>query len=179
MSIMESINAGHATPEQTLVLFDSLAPVDTDFMLGCWQGGGFHTNHPMDGLLEAFHWHGKRFDDSESVHPLVFRTLGGNNASLNPGFMGASLWLAGKLPVPKSAAMGKCFQLLIPLMSTRKPRARLRMTGYRGKNSATMIYDQLPINDVFRKVDNNTVLGAMDLRGLARPLFFILRREQT
>ena len=27
-----------------------------------------------------------------------------------------------------------------------------------------MIYDALPINDIFRKVDDDTVLGVMDLR---------------
>jgi hypothetical protein len=43
--------------------------------------------------------------------------------------------------------------------------------------TATMSYDALPINDVFRKVDNDTVLGAMDLRGLQMPLMFVLRRE--
>jgi len=32
-----------------------------------------------------------------------------------------------------------------------------------------MCYDALPINDVFRKVDNDTVLGALDLRGLQMP----------
>jgi hypothetical protein len=40
-----------------------------------------------------------------------------------------------------------------------------------------MIYDDLPINDVFRKVDNNTVLGVMDLKGMEQPFFFVLRRE--
>jgi hypothetical protein len=40
-----------------------------------------------------------------------------------------------------------------------------------------MIYDNLPINDVFRKVDQDTVLGAMDLKGIPRPFFFVLRRE--
>ncbi len=42
-------------------LFDSLEPVDVGFMIGNWKGEGFHTNHPMDGLLEAYHWYGKRF----------------------------------------------------------------------------------------------------------------------
>jgi hypothetical protein len=51
------------------------------------------------------------------------------------------------------------------------------MTTYRGKSSATMIYDQLPINDVFRKIDQNTALGLMDLKGVKQPFFFILRRE--
>ncbi len=51
------------------------------------------------------------------------------------------------------------------------------MTSYRGKSSATMIYDQLPINDVFRKIDQDAVFGVMDLKGMKSPFFFILRRE--
>ncbi len=42
-----------------------------------------------------------------------------------------------------------------------------------------MIYDQLPVNDVFRKLDDNhddTVIGAMDLRGSRKPFFFVLTR---
>ncbi len=40
-----------------------------------------------------------------------------------------------------------------------------------------MIYDQLPINDVFRKLDDNTVMGVMDNKILMDPFFFKLRRE--
>ena len=40
-----------------------------------------------------------------------------------------------------------------------------------------MIYDSLPINDVFRKVDEDCVLGAMDMRFTPQPFFFVLRRE--
>ena len=43
------------------------------------------------------------------------------------------------------------------------------MTEYRGVVSATMIYDSLPIIDIFRKVDDDTVLGAMDLRFTPQP----------
>lgn len=46
-----------------------------------------------------------------------------------------------------------------------------------------MIYDQLPINDVFRRLDGvagaDAVIGAMDLRGLTRPYFFVLRRDDS
>jgi hypothetical protein len=63
------------------------------------------------------------------------------------------------------------------MLRTDQPKARLRMTEYRGVVSATMIYDSLPINDIFRKVDDHTVLGAMDLRFAPQPFFFILRRE--
>jgi hypothetical protein len=51
------------------------------------------------------------------------------------------------------------------------------MTNYRGKVSATLIYDDLPINDAFRLVDTNTVLGVMDLKGMEQPFFFVLNRE--
>ena len=51
------------------------------------------------------------------------------------------------------------------------------MTTYRGKSSATMIYDQLPINDVFRKIDQDAVFGVMDLKGMKSPFFVILRLE--
>jgi len=51
------------------------------------------------------------------------------------------------------------------------------MTEYRGVVSATMIYEALPINDLFRRVDRDTVIGAMDMRGHAAPFLFVLRRE--
>jgi hypothetical protein len=52
-----------------------------------------------------------------------------------------------------------------------------RLASYRGLTSATTIYDDVPINDVFRKVDQHTVLGVMDLKGMDRPVFFLLYRE--
>ncbi len=173
MSVNETLNAGRATTEDAMQLFDSLEPVDVGFMIGHWKGEGFHTNHPMDGLLEAYHWHGKRFESSEDVHPLVFSTLRGGVASVNPVFMGPTL----RLPMPRSAMVGRLFQALLPLLTTSRSKARLRMTTYRGKSSATMIYDQLPMNDVFRKIDQDAVFGAMDFKGMKSPFFFILRRE--
>ncbi len=174
MSTRERLEAGYATTEEAIELFDLLEPVDLEFMIGSWKGEGFHTNHPMDGLLEAYHWHGKRFDSPEDVHPLVFSTRRGDVATLNPAFMGPAL----RMPMPKSAIAGKLFQALIPFFTTSQSRARLRMTTYRGMSSATMIYDQLPINDVFRKIDQDSVFGVMDFKGMTSPFFFILRRER-
>jgi hypothetical protein len=48
---------------------------------------------------------------------------------------------------------------------------------YRGVVTAAMSYDQLPIIDVFRSVDADTLVGAMDMRGLEQPFLFVLRRE--
>ncbi len=177
MSVRERLDAGRATTEDALELFDSLEPVDVDFMIGKWKGESFHTNHPMDGLLEAYHWYGKRFESPEDVHPLVFSTLRGGVANVNPAFVGPLLSLMDRVPMPKSAVVGRIFQALMPFLTTSRSRARLRMTTYRGKSSATMIYDQLPINDPFRKIDQDAVFGVMDLKGMKSPFFFILRRE--
>jgi hypothetical protein len=160
--------------EDALELFDSLEPVDIDFMIGRWQGEGYPTGHPQDGALEAFHWYGKHFESSEDVHPLLFSNRRGEVVRINPGAMA----LGGtnmKGLVSRTAV--RVFQLLMPLLSTSKSRARLRMTEYRGKVSATMIYDQLPINDVFRKLDDNTVIGVMDNKHEKEPFFFKLSRE--
>lgn len=54
--------------------------------------------------------------------------------------------------------------------------AQLREVVYRGVCTATMIYDSQPILDHFRKIDDNCVLGAMDRKGDAQPLYFYLQR---
>ena len=136
--------------QNALDLFDSLEPVDIEFMIGRWLGEGYPTEHPLDGLLEVFHWYGKHFDSAEDVHPLLFSNRRGKLFHINPGYVKPSFALKEHMSKLKSKTAGRIFQLLVPLFSTSKSRARLRMTEYRGKTSATMIYDQLPINDVFR-----------------------------
>lgn len=168
---------GPTTTAAAFALFDRLDPVDTGFMLGAWRGAGFPTGHPLDGVLEACHWHGKRFDSAEDVQPLVFDSLTGGQQRLNPSLMMPGMALAAKLPLFKHAAVGRLFQTVMPLLATRRSRARLRLTEYRGKTSATMIYDRLPIHDIFRRLDDNTVLGVMDMKGMAQPFFFVLHRE--
>ncbi len=166
------------TTAEAFARFDGLPPVEIPFLLGAWRGESVPTGHPLDGALEAFHWHGKRFDSPEAVHPLVFTSLGGGLTCLEPRTMAPGLRLSGRVPIPTSPLVGRLFQLLLPLLSTTRPRARLRMTDYRGVVSATMVYDHLPILDVFRRLDENTVLGVMDLKGMETPFFFLLRREE-
>lgn len=55
-------------------------------------------------------------------------------------------------------------------------KASLRLVRYRGVSTATMVYDKHPIFDHFRKIDEGLVLGVMDRKGEASPLFFYLRR---
>lgn len=55
--------------------------------------------------------------------------------------------------------------------------ATLRRVEYRGVVTATMVYDKHAIFDHFRQVNADTVLGVMDRKGEAVPLYFHLRRR--
>lgn len=173
----EAVAAGNVTTAEALDIFDSLDTVDVNDMIGPWQGSSFPTGHPLDGTLEAYHWHGKRFETTEHVHPLVFKTADGDTTSINPLWILPLVGWIEQLPIPKSKAIGSIFQSSLFLFSTNQSCARLRSLTHRGKKTATMIYDSLPINDVFRKVDDRTVLGLMDLKDMECPFFFVLRRE--
>ncbi len=89
------------------------------------------------------------------------------------------LGVSTKLPFLKNRPMTGAITALRPVLHARSAKARLRTTRYRGVDTATMIYDQLPINDVFRKLSDDAVIGAMDLRGSRRPYFFVLRRDNS
>ncbi len=179
MTTLKDINSliqtGETTTEQALKQFDELEAVDIDFMMGRWQGSGLHTNHPMDGLLEQFNWYGKAFINSEQVHPLLF--LDNNNQIFKIAPSPTLMNLSARQNFPKVAAMNWLFRLSQFLFKTEQSQARLRMMKYRGKVSATMIYDYLPIHDTFRKIDQDTVLGLMDFKKVKQPFFFILKRE--
>jgi hypothetical protein len=54
--------------------------------------------------------------------------------------------------------------------------ACLRAVAYRGVVTATMVYDQYPIFDHFRRISEDRVLGVMDRKGEDEPLFFWLQR---
>lgn len=165
------------TTEEALALFDRLPPVAVEAVLGSWRGSGLATGHPLDGLLERCHWHGKRFESAEDVHPLVFRGPRGQLVSLEPRMLLPALPLVLRWPALAGPWLVRTFLLLLPLFTTHRPRARLRLTRFRGTDSATMIYDHAPVLDGFRRLDGDTLLGLMELRGMERPFFFLLRRE--
>jgi hypothetical protein len=173
-AVKATLHQGQATSEEALALFDQLEPVDLDFMTGRWRGDGFHTGHAMDGLLEVAGWYGKEFIDPDCVHPLLFSDGSEKVFRVIPNaFM---MDLALRMPFPKSESMKPWYILFNSLQQTDESQARLRMMEHRNKVSATMVYDRLPIHDIFRKVDDDTVLGLMDHKGSPQPFFFILRR---
>lgn len=159
----------------SLALFDSLPAVTVQEMIGSWRGSDVETGNPLDGLLELYGWRGKRFDGPDLAHPLVFEDARGI-FSIDPAGM--------PMPTSYSALLhhkltGAAVRPLMRLRRTTKPKARLRMIEYRGVVTGTMSYDALPINDHFRKVDDDTLLGAMDQRGADAPFIFLLRRDAS
>jgi predicted ATPase with chaperone activity len=59
-------------------------------------------------------------------------------------------------------------------------KARLREVKYNGVVSAAMIYNERPIIDYFRAVDERTIIGVMDALGSTADhgLFFLLERVE-
>jgi hypothetical protein len=167
-----------ASIEAALVYFDGLAPVAVEDLIGAWRGEDLPTGNPLDGLLKKFGWHGKRFDGPDDVHPLVFDAGRGRRVSVNPAFTPIGLMVRRPRLLHTPLAVG-AFRIVRPLVTTRLPKARLRLTEYRGVVTATMCYDRLPIHDAFRRIDDDTLLGAMDLRGLDQPFMFVLHREDN
>ncbi|MFG3615276.1 DUF4334 domain-containing protein [Nocardia sp. NPDC047654] len=163
------------TTQEAWALFDRLpaAPVE-EITTGRWRGEELHTGHPMDGVLVASGWYGKQFDGPDHVHPLLFIS-GGEVFPIDPRRV--PLGLAGRVPLSGVRALRKLLPALAPALRTRKPTARLRAVEYRGVTSAAMVYDHLPIIDHFRRADEHTLLGVMDLRGMAEPYFFVLHRD--
>jgi hypothetical protein len=163
-------------PDEALAYFDSLSTVTPEEMLGRWRGSGLPTGSPLDGLLEGFGWYGKEFLDEESVHPLLFADRTGAPRPVDPGLLpvGVLRDYAGFLDV---WPLRRAFGLVRPLLYTRRPKARLRSIEHRGVVTAAMVYDALPIIDVFRRVSDDVRLGAMDMRGLPSPFLFVLTRD--
>ena len=117
----------HATTtSDALAFYDTLPAVTVDRLRGAWRGSGLPTGHPLDGVLEALGWRGKRFGASpDDAHPLVFTDGRGGLVDVNPAF--APLALLLRFPgVFRRPLTVRAFRALLPLVRTRRPRARLR-----------------------------------------------------
>ncbi|WP_372750444.1 GXWXG domain-containing protein [Litorivivens sp.] len=161
---------------EAIALFESLPEVEPEEMIGCWVGEEFPTGHKMDGILKRYGWRGKHFYSLDDVHPLVFEATLFGTLRLAPRrvFFGLSLPRA----IIASPLIANLFRLLMPVFMTTRAQARLRVTRYLNRTTATMIYDGLPIRDAFVWLDSDTLLGAMERKGDSTPFFFLLRRAK-
>lgn len=175
--------------EDAFKVYDSLEPVSIDFMIGKWKGSELKAGHIMEGILTIAPWHGKVFYDAEKVTPLLFDDKKGHEYAVNPRKI---LSLTNCKPlfnfarkfaqrvINEEVKFNKYkFDWFYKIFKTNYPYARLRQIEYRGKVSAAMVYDELAIIDIFRKLDENTVLGVMDFKGKLgkSSYFFMLERE--
>ncbi len=171
-SLEDILQKRKATVKEALEIFDRLEMVPEDFMIGRWKGKEIETNHQMDGILVASGWYGKLFLNSEEVHPLLFYTKNKTELyAVNPRIVPMHM------KFPKSDVVGILMRLVKPILQTKKSTARLRMIEYRNRVTATMCYDEKAILDHFAKIDENRVMGVMDLKGVPDPYIFILERD--
>lgn len=177
------------TQKEAFVIFDSLETVNKQFMIGKWRGSECKTGHIMDGMLSIAPWYGKLFISSEAVHPLVFTDREGKKYCVDPRkvfriinntvTMKLLAGLTRKLNPVRKFDSHK-LDLVFKSFKTYRPKARLREIKYRGKITAAMIYDELAIIDIFKKIDNDTIIGVMDIKGRygTKGYFFIMNREK-
>ncbi len=171
--IQDLVSKKSMSTEEALELCDVLPIVDIDTIISRWRGTEISTHHPMDGLLETFGWYGKEFIDRDHVHPLIFSDNDGKPFTIDPQRLPFSI---GQY-FPRIKQARQAFLAVRFLLQTRKTKARVRMIEYRGKVSASMIYDNLPIYDTFRLIDQDNLLGIMDFKSMKQPFFFKLHRE--
>ena len=167
---------GGAAVADVLAFFDGLPPVPAAGLAGRWRGSELPTGHRFDGLLTVHGWYGKEVVDDETVFPLLFRDRAGVPRPVDPRFAPLGLlrnaaWLAHAPPARLA------FPVVRPLLTGRRPQARVREVLHRGVLTGALLYDRLPVLDAFRRVGPDTLLGLMDARGVPEPFPFVLRRD--
>jgi hypothetical protein len=164
-------------PVSALALFDRLEPVDAGFLQGLWQGEELWTGHRLNGLLSAFGWYGKAFLADRRAHPLIF-TGADRRFVVDPRPLPASIVL--RMPGPAARLLREAAPLIKPMLEwfrTDEPRARVEVCEWRGKTGASMVYDTVPVTDMFRRIDDDSLLGMMVTREPSEPFFFVLQRH--
>lgn len=94
--------------------------------------------------------------------------------SLDPRFLPVRIGMT--LPFRRTRAAAMAFRAISRLIRTSRSGAVLHLTKHRGVATAAMSYLDQPVTDYFRRVDDQTVLAAMELDGDARRYFFALTR---
>lgn len=166
------------TEAEALALFDSLASCPVENLRGRWVGREVLTGGPLDGALANVSWYGKQCDGIHAVHPLMVRDRAGRPFALNPSAVPMRL-ISHPIPAPRwmPRLAPRVMTALKPILRARTYGADLTSTTFRGVATAAMAYRDKPVVDVFRLVDENTVLGLMDYPGMSKPCFFVLHRD--
>lgn len=110
-------------------------------------------------------WFGMRLPDDDNVDTLLYRNGDGGLFATDPAAVATSI----AEDVPDVTAIRS-------LVEATNPVACMRMVEYRGTLSAAVVYKRQPIIDYLRRIDDNTVLGAVELTGPRLTKHFVLSR---
>jgi len=144
-------------------------------MVGLWKGRGIPAGHPFDGVLENLGWFGKRFTPDMRADALLFRLSERRLVAIDPAKIPLRLALRFH-DVGRMRFARNLFSYLHRGMRARGPAAALRTVVFGGVESVAMVYADQPIVDYFRRIDEETIMGAMTIRGDDRIYFFELDR---
>jgi hypothetical protein len=151
-----------------------LPPIVPRELVGLWQGRGIQAGHPFDGVLENLGWFGKRFTPDLRVDALLFRSGERRLTAINPKRIPVHLALRFNR-FGRTRMARNLFSYLQRRLRARGPVASLKTVVF-GVESAAMVYDDQPIVDHFRRIDEHRVMGAMVISGDERIYFFELER---
>lgn len=139
-------------------LFNELPPVPLSHLIdtGGWNGGFFDTGHSNGDFMKEICWVGKDFFSLDHVDPVIVNPNGKRESWGKWGFA--------------TVRATYSFLYASPVLA----RLQLKEIVYRGKVTATMVYDERPVFDYFRWVDENTILGIMEGKPLDGPFYFYI-----
>ena len=161
--------------QKAIQVFQGLPSIEPRDMIGLWTGRGIPSGHPLDGVLENLGWFGKRFTPGMRADALLFRLDDRRLVPIDPARI--PLRLALRLhKVGKTRAARNLFSYLQRGLLAKGPVASLRTMSFQGVASAAIVYDDQPIVDHFRRIDDRRVMGAMTIQGDDRIYFFELVR---
>jgi len=150
--------------QKLYAFYDSLPKVLPEEMIGSWKGNSWKIGMPLDNAIKISQWHGKTFHSPTDVDAIICKF---NFLSI-VGFMGSILFFPWKIK-------GKTKKYRIP-----GTKASLKQMTYRMQSSTSMTYNNLPITDHFRKIDSDTLMGIMDVKGIsALEFIFYIQKENN
>jgi len=155
--------------------FRSLPPVAPHELVGLWKGHEIPTGHPFDGVLENLGWFGKRFTPTLRADALLFCSGEPRLVAVDPAWIPLRLALRFH-KLGRTRAARNLFSYLQRRTRAKGPVASLKTAVFGGLESAAMVYDDQPIVDHFRRIDEHRIMGAMAIRGDERIYFFELQR---
>jgi hypothetical protein len=161
--------------QKALEKFQSLPPIEPREMIGLWTGQSIPSGHPIDGVLENLGWFGKRFTPEMRADPLLFRFDERRLIAVDPARIPLRLALRFH-KVGRTRAARNLFPHLLRGLRAKGPVASLKTMSFQGVASAALVYDDQPIVDHFRRMDDRKIIGAMTIQGDDRVYFFELDR---